>query len=175
MPSRVRRLALAALAVFLAVLPATAQDKEANPKSAKGFGLSLNNDATPGDVGLPVYPGAQRQKDTEEESSAVNMAFWNRGGSFRLVVLKLTSDDTPDKVAAFYRKALAKYGAVLDCNAQPQDRPHSALSCDADERTEGGVTLKAGTKQKQHAVAIERNGSHSTIALVYVEDTSDDN
>jgi hypothetical protein len=33
----------------------------------------------------------------------------------------------------------------------------------------GGFTLKAGTKEKQHVVAVEPNGSLTRISLVYVE------
>ena len=162
------------LVVLLALIaPAVAQESD-HPKHDKGVGLVLNSNATAEDLGLPIYPGARRQKDTEEESSALTMGAWSGTSGFRLVVLKLTSDDAPEKVAEFYRKALAKYGAVLDCSkpGPAKTAPKSnGLACEDDEHVAGGFTLKAGTKQKQHAVGIEPDGRHSTIALVYVEDS----
>lgn len=168
-----------ALGMVLAVLAVAGQspDKQEKDKkdTSKGIGFILSQDATAKDVGLPVYPGAQRRKDTDDESSALQMGLWGGSSGFKLVVLKLQSDDSPDKVAAFYRKALTKYGQVLDCGKS--DSKHekasgghsSALDCDADHPVDGGFTLKAGTKEKQHVVGVEPNGKHSYIALVLVE------
>ena len=44
------------------------------------------------------------------------MGLWGGSSGFKLFVLKMESSDAPEKVAAFYRKALAKYGTVLDCS-----------------------------------------------------------
>jgi hypothetical protein len=83
-------------------------------------------------------------------------------------------------VAAFYRKALAKYGAVLDCsNAQPSDRNAAAddnnkkspkiLTCEDEKPKPNEISLKSGTKSKEHAVGIQPNGSGTLYQLVYVE------
>jgi hypothetical protein len=169
------------LAIFmvgiLAVLPAATQDKpdKEQKHSNKSVGFVLSGDATPQDVGLPAYPGAQRHKDTADDSSALQMGLWGGNSGFKLVLLKLDSDDSPEKVAAFYRKALAKYGKVLDCKKsdtktkeESQSSSHE-ITCQDDQPVAGGFTLKSGTKQRQHIVGIEPRASHSTISLVYLE------
>lgn len=170
------------LAIAALALPAAAQDKD--PKhSNKSVGFILSGDATPQDVGLPVYPGAQRHKDTADDSSALQMGLWGGNSGFKIVLLKLDSDDRPDKVAAFYRKALAKYGKVLDCKKSDStkektekdsaDSSHE-IRCQDDQAAEGGFTLKAGTKERQHIVGIEPRGSHSAVSLVYLESPNSD-
>jgi hypothetical protein len=80
----------------------------------------------------------------------------------------------PDKVAAFYRKALGKYGKVLSCpdlSAKPSDgQKNKGLACDDDDKPKAGeVEFKAGTKESQHVVAIEPNGTGTVFSLLYVE------
>lgn len=143
-------------------------------RSHNSIGFIFSQDASASDVGLPVYPGAQRSNDTSDDSSALQMGLWGPSSGFKLVVLKLDSNDAPERVAAFYRKALGRYGRVLDCakSASRHEKAGSrsnALDCEADQPVDGGFTLKAGTKDKQHVVGVEPRGSHSRIALVYVE------
>lgn len=178
-----KTLALIALAITVVFLPAACQDKpKQDPKqdkdqksSNKSVGFILSGDATGQEVGLPIYPGAKRYKDTSNESSALQLGLWTGSSGFKLVLLKLVSDDPPEKIAAFYRKALAGYGTVLDCgkDGAKREKPASATSteiqCDDDQAVEEGYALKAGTKQKQHLVAIERREGHSEISLVYLE------
>ncbi len=75
-----------------------------------------------------------------------------------------------------YKKALSKYGTVLNCSdrsqkANTQDKSGSSnkLECDDDKPEKGGLVFKAGTKEKQHVVAIQPNGQGSLFQLVYVE------
>jgi hypothetical protein len=74
----------------------------------------------------------------------------------------------------FYRKALEKYGKVTSCpdsSAKASDKQKNKdLSCDDDDSPEPGeVELKAGTKESQHIVAIEPNGTGTSFSLLYVE------
>lgn len=174
---RLRTTAVIALCMVLSALlgfaqnsdkPADKQDKD-KPSSGKSVGFVLSDDATAKDVGLPIYPGARRLKDSSDDSSALQMGLWGGSSGFKLVVLKLESDDSPERVAAFYRKALAHYGHVLDCGGSKQEKSdHSnRLDCDSDHPAPGGFTFKAGTKEKQHVVGVEPKGSHTRIALVY--------
>ena len=110
----------ALLALFLAAaLPAAAQDQKDSqqPDNDKdGIGFNLGQNATAKDVGLPIYPGSRRHKDNDEDNSTLNMGLWGGNSGFKLFVMKMETPDSPDKVATFYRKALAKYGTVLDCS-----------------------------------------------------------
>ena len=74
-------------------------------------------------LGLPVYPGAELvKKDKNNGAADVNMSF----GSFQLRVKAASyrTQDSPDQVTAFYRKALGRYGDVIQCqNDKPVGTP----------------------------------------------------
>lgn len=151
-------------------------DKESGGKGSKGAGIYFNAEASAKDVGLPVYPGARPYKEKNNDNDSVKMGLWGSSFAFKLAVVKLESNDTPQKVAAFYKKALARYGTVLDCSADSskasekgEGKESNKLTCEGDKPDSGGVEFKAGTKEKQHAVGIQPNGSGSVFQLVYVE------
>ncbi len=162
--------------LVLAALPAVAQEKKTSSKDEFSIGLSASKQASAREIGLPLYPGAREHKDKSDDSPAVQLGMWAGSSGFKLVVLKMASDDAIEKVAAFYRKALAKYGKVLNCDgssgtASGKGKSDSSneLSCEDDRPQGGGLLLKAGTKQKQHIVGIRPNGNHSLFQLIYVE------
>jgi len=170
-----------ALGVLLAAaVPLSAQDNKDSGKSESemgrnSIGFIASDEASAKDVGLPLYPGARRHKDTSDESAAVQLGLWGGNSGFKLVVLKLESNDAPEKVAAFYRKALAKYGKVLDCGDSSTSASEKAkgnspneLSCEEDRPDKGELVLKAGTKEEQHLVGIKVNGDLTVFQLVYV-------
>ena len=145
-------------------------------------GLSVKTDdaAVQGSVGLPVYPGATRVKKEGDDSGAadVNMNF----GNFHLGVKAVSyrTADTPDKVLAFYRKELGRYGSVILChdNAPVGTPTHTqdGLTCSSDSQgtvhtdehgSEG--ELKAGSKLHQHVVSVDRDGGGSKIGLVALD------
>jgi hypothetical protein len=141
-----------------------------------GAGITFSKQATAKEVRLPVYPGARVHKDEKEDSASVQMGMWGGRFGFKLAVMKMESNDAPEKVAEFYKKALAKYGAVLNCSdpsqkatAKDSDKSSNKLTCDDDKLEKGGMVFKAGTKEKQHVVAIQANGQGSLFQLVYVE------
>jgi hypothetical protein len=143
----------------------------AKAQSDDGAGLVVSGKATSGDVGLPIYPGAKPHKDAGSDSDAARLGLWGGGFGFKVAVMQMESSDTPAKIADFYRKALTKYGKVLDCTngATNHDESPNALTCDGDKPNKvGGMLFKAGTKEHLHLVAIDPNGNGSTFALVYV-------
>jgi hypothetical protein len=165
-----RLLSAFVVTAVLMALPMGLQSKD--KKGSKSVGFVLSQDATPKEVGLPAYPGAQRSKDTSDDSSALQMGAWGGDSGFKLVLLKLDSSDSPEKIATYYRKALAKYGAVLDCGRSASKHARgqkNELSCDDDTAANGGFVFKSGTQREQHVVGIEPQGDHTRISLVYVE------
>ena len=136
----------------------------------KGAGIVVSSEATASDVGLPIYPGAKPYKKTENDSEAGRASAWFGGFGLKIAGIQLQSSDSPPKVAEFYRKALGKYGKVLDCtdNAPKQDDSGNALTCGDDKPNPGGMLFKAGTKKDEHLVAIDPHGSGSTFSLVYL-------
>ncbi len=146
-----------------------------------GAGVTFSKQATPKEVGLPAYPGAKPHKDEKDDSPSVQMGIWGSTFGFKLAVVKMESNDAPEKIAEFYKKALAKYGTVLNCSdpsqkASAKDKAGSSnrLECEDDKPEKGGLLFKAGTKEKQHLVAIQPNGQGSLFQLVYVEARGDD-
>lgn len=142
-------------------------------------GLHVNTDqTTAADLGLPLYPGAQPfVNDDMHKSADVHMGF----GEWQLRVRAVSyyTSDSQDQVAAFYKKALARYGDVLTCqNKQPVGTPtvtaegltcaddngnHVNVNVDDDGSNKkgrhysmgNGLELKAGSKRHQHIVGFE--------------------
>ncbi len=177
---------LAALAaMLLAGKPAASQESKGSDRSAKGshsIGVMASDEAGAKEVGLPIYPGARPHRDKSDDSQAAQLGLWAGNSGFKLVLLKMESNDPPHKVAAFYRKALEKYGKVLSCPDSPgssgtakssdskNDAKKKDLECDDDDKPQPGeVEFKAGTKESQHLVAIEPNGAGTAFSLLYVE------
>jgi hypothetical protein len=155
-----------------------------NVKIATPFGgMSVKTDESvvEGGVGLSVYPGAVlEKKDNGKNNGAadINMSF----GSFHLGVKALSyrTPDAPDKVLAFYRKDMARYGAVILCSGNhavgTPDHTQDGLTCEKDHSGNIHVDddnpqqeLKAGSKQHQHIVAIEAKDSGTKIGLVALD------
>ena len=151
-------------------VPAAAQEK-----SGKSAGVYIDAEAGAKDVGLPIYPGARLHKDKDDDTASTKMGLWGGSVEFKLAIVKLESNDPAEKVAAFYKKALAKYGPVLDCTnvAGPadddKDDSSGKLQCDSDKPEAGTTLFKSGSKEKEHIASIKTNGNGSLIDLVFVQ------
>ena len=114
------------------------------------------------------------QSDSGNFSAGINLG----KDASKMAMLKMDSTDSPDKIAAFYRKALSKYGKVLTCSgpgaeasadASKDSAKSTDLSCDNNKPDKSEIELKAGTKQNQHVVGIKLEGAVTTYQLVYIE------
>jgi hypothetical protein len=150
-------------------------------KDGSEAGLIFSAQATAKEAGLPLYPGARPHKDEKDDSSGAKMGLWGSSFGFKLVALKMESDDSQEKVAAFYQKALAKYGTVLNCNdaskaQSDKDKNESGkkLTCGDDHPDPGGMLFKVGSKEKQHLVSVKPNGTGCIFHIVYLEARSDE-
>ena len=136
------------------------------------------NQTTAADLGLPVYPGAQVVADKDNDKSAdVHMGFgkWE----LRVKAVNYTSPENEDKIVAFYKKAMGRYGDVIACQ---NDAPvgtaaatSEGLTC-ADsgksgehvqvagtyDSSRGDYELKAGSPHHQHIVAFESSAPGQT-------------
>ena len=157
--------ALALSAVFFTSQPSSAQEPE-----KEGMGIIISSKASAENVGLPLYAGSKPHKDNSDDSAAARLGLWGGGSGFKLAVLKMQTTDSPEKVAAFYKSALAKYGKVLDCSNPPPDSAPSknddVLTCGGDKPEKGSMLFKSGTKEKQHLVGIQANGQGTIYQLV---------
>jgi hypothetical protein len=151
-------------------------EKQVDIKTLVG-GIHVSKDADISDVGLTLYPGAvSKEKNSEDGQKNANVNISGFGYELKVAALEYRSDDAPDKVQAFYREQLKKFGSVLVCHTSSHvdvtmkkggfDHSSHALAC---ENSEGDNTeLKVGTKDNQHIVAIEPDGKGSSFTLVYV-------
>ena len=152
-------------------------------------GVHVNtNQVSATDLGLPLYPGAELQKDNDGDKSAdIHMGFgeWQ----MRVRVVGYTSTDSQDKLVAFYKKALARYGDVLTCQGNaPVGTPTvtaEGLSCSDNGKNShfqfngkpngvdlsGELQLKAGSKRHQHIVGFEKQAEagKTKFALVALD------
>ena len=154
-----------------------------NVKIATPFGgmsVKTNDAAVVEGLGLQVYPGAELvKKDKNNGAADVNMSF----GSFQLRVKAASyrTQDSPDQVTTFYRKALGRYGDVILCqNDKPvgsSTQTAEGLTCDnekgnhisVNDDMSGKMELKAGSKLHQHIVAIDPEGNGTKFGLVALD------
>lgn len=146
--------------------------------------VKTNEDAATGGMGITPYPGAvllKKDKDGHDDGAAdVNMNF----GSFHLGVkaATYTTSDSPSMVLAYYKKDLGKYGVVLECEGHHAlgsvTRTAEGLTCDENSNTKhinwnsdtGDKTeLRAGSKQHQHIIAVEKKDGGTKIGMVALD------
>jgi hypothetical protein len=150
------------------------QDKQVDISTPVG-GIHVSKGADPGEVGLPVYPGARLKQEDSGDDKSANVNISGFGFGLKVVALEYESDDAPDKIIKFYQEPLKKYGQILVChtngfdvnaNVKTGDEKSHDLTC---ESSSGSNTeLKVGTKENQHIVAVKPEGKGSSISLVYV-------
>lgn len=148
-----------------------------------GMSVKTDSASVQNKLGLPLYPGAEPEKKSGNNSGSadVDMNF----GAFHLRVLAMgfTSSDSPDKVSAFYRKALSQYSNVIECrHKQPIGKPEKTglgLTCTDDNNAhththddgddDDETKLKSGSPSRQHIVSFKPNASGTKFGLVSLE------
>jgi hypothetical protein len=142
---------------------------------APGASVHVDTGSTANDTGIPLYPGAQELQNTEKDKNRAHVDLKMPFLKVRVVALKFTSNDAPDKVAAFYRNKLGNYGQVLECKGSGQDVElesgrglDSPVKCDKVHGDSAETSLKVGTEGNQHVVSVKPNGKGTEFSLVYV-------
>jgi len=150
-----------------------------------GFSLDLhaNSHATAKDIGLPLYPGATPWKESDNDSAA-NLGVGLNSFHFSLLVAQFSTADSPARVLEYYRKPLARYGEVLECD---KGKPvgsltvtRSGLTCSDNKGGQIKVNgsgdsssdheLRAGTPLRYRVVGISDSKDGQThFGLVYLE------
>lgn len=156
-------------------------------------GISITDEVSAKETGLPVYPGAtaapkkKRDRDASKEGTgadgdAANIEMGFGPWGLKVIATKLVSSDAPEKVAAFYRQELARMGDVVDCSttesriAEIERRKYKStkksldkpVTCERSRTKKDGYKYKLGTEGDQYVVAITPDGSGSELALVRV-------
>ncbi len=178
-PQTLARRAAAIVAVVgfsaVAIAPITAV--------AGGFsaGIKINEDATPRDTGLNLYPGATvipRHKHSDHDTASVDFSWGGYG--LKVVAVKLQSKDNRDAIAKFYRGDLLRFGNVLDCSdaaAVARDKLEResgdglSISCKSIDAKRNAQVFRVGEKYDQRVVSIQpaKDGDGTTISLVHIQ------
>lgn len=172
-------LAAAALALLAGCSIHEQRDAKSGDKKvdiSTPFGsLKVNTEATAQDTGWPVYPGARlKHSENEDDNKSANVNISGPMFGLKVAVVQYESDDSPEKVLAFYRGKMKQFGgAQLECkNTGWVNVQHShnddELKCD-DNSHGDAVELKAGERDHQHIVAVKPHGNGSDFALVFVQ------
>ncbi|HEV2575950.1 MAG TPA: hypothetical protein VGU25_01955 [Acidobacteriaceae bacterium] len=146
--------------------------------------VKTDNDANLAGIGLTTYPGAVPVKDhdgKDKDAADINLNF----GDFHLGVkaASFQTSDSPDKVEAFYRKDMARYGEVLECEGnqtvgQPthtaqgltcRDNDHGSHKFKVSNDDSDHPELRAGSPEHQHIVGIEPRDGGTKIGLVALD------
>jgi len=181
----VTRLAAALLAALI-VLPGCSinvKDKDKNGEQRVDIktpmgDIHVNEQPDIRETGLSLYAGARpAEKDSGEDKKSANVNISGPGFALKVVAAEFHSDDSPDKLIAYYNKELQRYGKPIECrgrwtggdvNAELHKKEGSkAVSC-RDNGTGESVELKVGTEENQHIVAVKPDGKGTRFALVYV-------
>ena len=171
-------LAMCAAVLVMSSAAAQDQDKDKNLDVRSPMGdLHVGKDADAQKAGLPIYPGAHQQNSGNHDDP-VNLALSTDSFGMKLIVAKYETDDPSEKVLAFYRDKMKKYGKVLECHGTggksdihtgDDHEGDKTLKCEGDNS--GPVRqLKVGTEDNARIVAIEdpQNGKRTTFAIVYL-------
>ena len=154
--------------------------------ASRAGGLDIHADADAADVGLPAYPGAIRKTDPSGDPTAFSFGLWGASFGIQLAVVTYRSVEGVDKVAAFYRDALAKYGTVLDCstNRKSDDLSHRRrddkadkdrpVTCENDTVDAGGRLYKVGTNRAQRVFKATPWHDGTTFELIDIEEHGTD-
>lgn len=200
-------LKLFALAMFSALLLSTTACTVQNKNGGTGQdsvhihtplgGMEVHtNSLKPADIGLPLYPGATTTTLQQNSSSAdVEMSFasWH----MRLRVLNYQSSDPRDRITAFYKNALGRFGSVITCQnnkaigqpVQTQDgltcnndynynfnldanthKNNDALQSLASVSNTAHLELRAGSPSDQHIVVFDpASGTGTKFVLLNIQ------
>lgn len=149
--------------------------------------VHANSHATPKDIGLPSYPGATPFKDKDGDSSSADLLFLLNSFHFSIKAASFVTADSPDRVLEFYRKPLAKFGEVLECDhGKPVGSltvTKSGLTCGNGKTghvsvngSDSGRELRAGKPDEFRIVGVDdaRNGKtkFGLVSLVLPKDES---
>jgi hypothetical protein len=163
------------------------KDNDVDIKSPFGsMHIKTDDNVDAAAVGLSLYPGSTawkddpvEAKDHDNHSADINMSF----GDFHLGVkaVALRSTDSQDKILAFYRKDMARYGDVIECKGTTTIgtpvRTAQGLTCNTDENNgkrieisaANQLELRAGSEQHMHIVEVISKDGAEKIGLVSLD------
>lgn len=187
MPLRINSISaqkLIALCAALMVCDASA----AMAQYSGSLELHANETVNAASIGLPEYPSARPYKEPKADS-AVDVGFTFGSFHFRLLAAKYISSASPNQVLDFYRKALSRYGDVLECErGEPVGSlttTRSGLTCSNSSGRHGETNgdsnaheLRSGTPRLFRIAAVDEtktDATHFTLLLLDIPEDKGSN
>ncbi len=142
--------------------------------------LHVGKDVDVRDAGLAIYPGARlKDKKDDGDDQSANLSIMTSAFGMKVVAADYVSDDASDKIAAYYKGQLKKFGTVLECHTDKMGNNHMDVHSENDDHASDPVTcggsnsgsvleLKVGTQNNQRLVSIDPQGKGTEFSLVYV-------
>jgi hypothetical protein len=138
--------------------------------------LKVDSSEKAADNGIAVYPGAHLRPADNGDSHSANISIGAAGFGLKVIAAEYETDDSPEKVKAFYEGKMKSFGTILVCNGHSGGSDvHISAHADEDKKlscsdTSGdGWEIKAGTGDNEHLVSIEPNGSGTRFGTVLVQ------
>lgn len=147
--------------------------------------LKVDSDEKSVDNGIPVYPGAHlrpAEKDGDNHSANINIGAMGFG--LKVIAAEYETNDSPEKVKAFYQDKMKSFGATLVCKGHGNEGSDVKLDShkkdgdkklNCDDTSGDGWEIKTGTDDNQHLVSIEPNGSGTRFGTVLIQMHGKDN
>lgn len=141
--------------------------------------VKTDDKATSAQTGMTPYPGATLVKKDKDDNGAADISM--NFGDFKLGVhaVDLRTPDPEDKVLAFYRNDLKRYGDVLTCKGRKAVgtpvRTSQGLTCGSSRNEyhlnsdSDHLELRAGSERHQHIVGIHPEDGFTRIGIVALD------
>jgi hypothetical protein len=129
------------------------------------------------DNGIPVYPGAHRRPEENGDNHGANINIGAMGFGLKVIAVEYETDDSPEKVKAFYEDKMKAFGTPLVCNGHSSDSDvHISDKKDKDDKklncsdsSGNGWEIKTGTSDNQHLVSIEPHAGGTRFGTVFIQ------
>ncbi len=138
--------------------------------------LKVNTDEKSADNGIPVYPGAHPRPSDGNDKHAANVSIGAMGFGLKVIAAEYETDDSPEKVKAFYEDKMKAFGDVLVCSGHNggsdvhinrHEDGDTKLTCK--DAHGDGWEIKTGTSDDERLVSIEPRGSGTRFGTVLLQ------
>jgi hypothetical protein len=173
-------LAIAGVLPFLVACSINVDDKDKKNEKVDiqtpFANLKVDSSKKAVDNGIPVYPGAHLRPEENGDNHAANINIGAIGFGLKVIAAEYETDDSPEKVKAFYEQKMKSFGTPLVCNGHSGSSDvHISSHKDDDKKlncsdTSGnGWEIKTGTSDNEHLVSIEPHGSGTRFGTVLIQ------
>ncbi len=138
--------------------------------------LKVDSSEKAADNGIPVYPGAHLRPEENGDNHAANINIGAAGFGLKVIAAEYETDDSPEKVKAFYEDKMKSFGATLVCKGHSSDSDVHIGDKKSDDKkltcsdTSGdGWEIKTGSSDNERLVSIEPHGSGTRFGTVLVQ------